>query len=165
MKKPDNLRDLLLRAVPSIGAAPEALSMFVDRGRVAARAGASLSFEYRYTLNIVVQDYSGDRDAVIVPVLAWIAQYQPDLLEQAAGEPFSFEAELLDATLTDLSMTLELTERVIVEPIDGGGYRILHIDDASADFDRFEGLCGVKLWQLFLRDELIAQTSDPAFTP
>jgi hypothetical protein len=39
---------------------------------------------------------------------------------------------------------------------------VQHLDE-PADLDRFPGVCG-NLWQLFLREELIAETSDPAFT-
>jgi hypothetical protein len=157
MKKIDSLRELLLRAVPPLRADPTKLAIFVDQGRVAARAGASLSFEYRYKLNIVVQDYAGDRDAVIFPVLAWIAQHQPDLLERSTGEPIAFEAEILDAETTDLSITLDLTERVIVEPRPDGGYDLRHLDDV-ADDDRFGGLCGVNLLRLVLGTDVIAQS-------
>nr|WP_246346571.1 phage tail protein [Sphingomonas endophytica] len=78
-------------------ASPETLSIFVDRGRVAARAGSSLSFEYRYTANLVVQDFAGSPDQIVVPLLAWIARHQPDLIAKPNGEPITFEAELLDA--------------------------------------------------------------------
>lgn len=159
MTKIDSLRDLLLRAVPALRANPETLSIFVDRGRVAARAGGSLSFEYRYTLNLVVQEFAGDRDAIIVPVLAWIARYQSDLLARPNGEPIAFEAELLDATTTDLSLTIELKERVAVERLPGGGYKIVHVDDDADALDRFDGTCGVTLWQLFLNEELAAASA------
>ena len=164
MHKPDALRALLLRVVDYLGKNPDALAMFVDGGRVAARAGGSLSFEYRYTLNIVIQDFAGDRDAIIVPLLAWIAQVQPDLLAKPDSEPFTFESELLDADLCDLSIKVELTERVAVTPRPGGGYDVNHLGEPSAA-DVFPGLCDQNLWQLFLHDVLIAQTSDPAFTP
>lgn len=164
MKKPDSLRALLLRAVPDLAAAPESLSLFVDQGSVAARTNAagSLSYEYRYTLNIVVQDYAGDRNAVMVPLLAWVAQAQPDLLGSPAAEPIAFEAELLDGDLCDLSVTLDLTERVLVEALADGGYAARHLDEAPTA-DLFPGLCGTKLWQLALGGEVVAQTSDPAF--
>jgi len=164
MTKPDALKALLLRTVPGLAADPTRLALFVDKGRVAARAGATLGFEYRYDLTIVLQDFAGDRDAVVVPLLAWIAQAQPDLLQRQDSESFAFEAELLDGDLCDLSITLSLTERVAVVPRNGGGYEVRHLD-APADPDSFPGVCGASLWQLFLRDQLIAETGDPAFQP
>lgn len=162
MKKPDSLRRLLIQTVPQLAANPETLALYVDEGKVAARTGASLSFEYRYKLNLVAQDFAGDRNALIVPLLAWIAQVQPDLLDRPDAEPFSFECELLDADTSDISITLDLTERVAVRTRAEGGYEVVHLDDPTpADLDRFEGVCGINLWQLFLRDELIAQSSLP----
>jgi len=163
MQKPDQLRRLLLQAVPSLRDNPERLALYVDAGTIAARAG-SLSFEYRYTLNLVVQDFVGDRNAVIVPVLAWIAEAQPDLLARPDSQPFTFEAEILDGQAVDLSITIPLTEGVRVVTPEGGGYQVRHLDEPTG-LDHFPGVCGATLWQLFLRNELIAQTSDPAFKP
>ncbi len=163
MTKPDALKRLLIAAVPQIAAAPEKLSIFVDQGRVAARAGG-LSFEYRYQLNLVVEDFAGDRNAIIVPLLAWISEAQPDLMAKPDSEPFTFESEILDEDSADLSITLDLTERVGVTRTVEGGWSVVHLDE-PADTDAFDGLCGQNLWQLFLRDELIAQTSDPRFQP
>lgn len=163
MRKPDSLKRLLLQTVPQLAENPENLALYVDEGKVAARAGASLSFEYRYKLNLVAQDFAGDRNALVVPLLAWIAQVQPGLLDSPDAEPFTFECELLDADTADISITLNLTERVAVRPRAEGGYEVVHLDDPTpADLDRFDGVCGVNLWQLFLRDELIAQSSRPA---
>lgn len=159
MTKIDSLRDLLLRAVPSLRANPETLSIFVDRGRVAARAGASLSFEYRYTANLVAQDFAGSPDEIIVPVLAWISRHQPELMAKPNGEPIAFEAELLDAETSDLSLTIELSERVTVESLPNGSRSIVHIDDDADTYDRFEGLCGANLWQLYLNNELSAESA------
>jgi hypothetical protein len=155
VKKPASLQQLLVRVVPALAADPTRLAIFVDAGRIAARAGRTLSFEYRYKLNIVLQDYAGDRDAVVVPVLAWIAEHQPDLLDRPDGEPVAFESEILDADSCDLSMTIELTEAVAVLPREEGGYEVRHQADAAVDV--FPGDECATLWQLFLRDQLIAE--------
>ena len=158
MRKPDELKRLLLRAVPGLADDPSRLALYVDEGRVAACAG-SLSFEYRYKLNLVVQDYAGDRDAVVVPLLAWIAEAQPELMARPDSQPFSFEAEILDADSVDLSITLDLTERVSVGRNGDGDTEVRHLDEMPADLDRFEDVCGATLWQLFLREELIAHSA------
>ena len=154
MKKPDGLRRLLLKAVPGLAADPSRLSMFIDKGSIGARAG-SLSFEYSYTLNIVLQDYSGEIDALMVPILAWIAEQQPDLLERDPRRPFTFESELLDSDAADVSIDLELTEAVRVVRLAEGGYQAAHLDEPSRD-DAFPDVCGVNLWQLLLREEMLA---------
>jgi hypothetical protein len=158
MKKPETLRKMLEAFVPAIAADPTKLSMFVDKGRIAARAG-SLSLEYRYTLNIVVQDYAGEPDALMVPILAWIGQHQPDLLQRVDQEPFRFESELLDADTADISIYIELDEAVRITLKDGGGFTADRVEQ-SGDLDSFDIGC-VPLWHLFLNDQLVAQSSDP----
>lgn len=165
MQKPEGLRRLLLATVPGLEANPERLALYIDKGTIAARSGTTLSFEYRYTLTLVVEDYAGDMDAIAVPVLAWIAEQQPDLLARGEQEPFAFEAEILDGDAADIEIQIELSERVRVLPRPGGGFDVSHPAEPPIDGDHFAGACGAKLWQLFLRDDLVAQTSDPAFVP
>lgn len=150
MKKPESLRALLLATVPGLKEHPENLSMFIDKGRIAARLTGSLSFEYRYSVNVVVQDYAGDVDALFVPLLAWVADQQPDLLERDQQEPFSFESEILDGDVADVSIDLELTERVKVT-LTPGGPVVTHLDEPSRA-DEFADVTGVRLWAGVLDD-------------
>lgn len=158
MKKPAQLRDLLTRVVPHLKSHPDALLLFVDKGSIAARIGATLSFEQRYSLNLVVQDFAGDPNTIFVPLLAWIAQAQPELLTRADSAPFTFESELLDADTCDLSVILELTERVAVTPRDGGGYEVRHLEE-PATADIFPGVCDATLLQLYFGPDLIAAST------
>ena len=165
MNKPKGLRRLLLQTVPGLRDNPDRLEMYVERGAIGARAGASLSFEYRYTLSLTLQNYAGDIDAVMLPVLAWISEQQPDLLRREDQQPFAFEAEVQDDDSADIRIDIDLTERVRVQPRAAGGYDVEHLATDAPVPDRFPGVCGQNLWQLFLRDQLIAQTTDPAFVP
>ncbi|MES2421461.1 MAG: phage tail protein [Pseudomonadota bacterium] len=160
MKKPESLRQMLQSFVPALAADPSKLSLFVDKGRISARAG-SLSLEYRYTVNVVVQDYAGDPDDLMVPVLAWIGQHQPDLLHRVDQEPFRFESELLDADTADVSIYIDLDEAVRVTAKDGGGFTAERIG-AAGDPDTFDIGC-VPLWQLIMSGDVVAQTTDPRF--
>jgi hypothetical protein len=150
VKKPESLKTLLLASVPGLKDKPENLSMFIDKGRIAARLTGSLSFEYLYTVNVVVQDYAGDVDELFVPLLAWVAEQQPDLLERDQQEPFSFESEILDGDLADISIDLELTERVKVARTDAG-LVVTHLEEPSR-VDAFDGVEGVTLWTGILDD-------------
>lgn len=150
MKKPESLKTLLLASVPALKDKPENLAMFIDKGRIAARLTGSLSFEYGYTVNVVVQDFAGDVDALFVPLLAWVADQQPDLLERDKQEPFSFESEILDGDLADISIYLELTERVKVERTDEG-LVVTHLYEPSR-LDEFADVTGVRLWAGILDD-------------
>lgn len=159
MKKPDGLGRLLLQSVPALAKDPTKLQMFVDRGGIQARRGTTLGYEERYTLSIVVQEYAGDVDDLFVPILAWIAEQQPDLLDK--GEPFTFEAEMLDDKTCDIEISLALSEMVRVEEKPGGGFTTSRIDQRGVGLDEFPGVCGANLWQLFLNEVLAAETTDP----
>ena len=68
MLKPDSLRRALTDAVTVLKTSPEMLRIFVDNGSIASTLAASLSFEKRYTLNVIVTDFTGDFDLLIVTV-------------------------------------------------------------------------------------------------
>jgi hypothetical protein len=147
VKKADSLKALLLKAVKALADKPENLTLFVDRGSIASRLG-SLSFEYRYTLNIVVQDFAGSMDALIVPILGWIAENQPELLQKADSQPFTFESEILDGDLSDVSIDIALTERVRIaagfDEQGKPGVHVSHLADVLPP-DAFPGVQGVRL--------------------
>ncbi|WP_255461689.1 phage tail protein [Pantoea sp. EKM101V] len=45
---------------------------------------SSLSFAYQYWLNIIITDYAGNIDLMIVPLLSWVRTNEPDIM--ATGE-------------------------------------------------------------------------------
>ncbi|HBS2592839.1 phage tail protein, partial [Klebsiella pneumoniae] len=77
MNKPQSLRRALNNAVPYVRDNPDKLHLFVDNGSVVATGAASLSWEYRYTLNVVIVDFSGDQGLLMAPVVAWLMENQP----------------------------------------------------------------------------------------
>ena len=162
MKKPVTLRKLLEAVVPGVADNPDQLSMFVEAGQIRARAGDTLSFEYRYDLKVLFEDYAGEIDAIVVPILAWIEENQPDLLRQANADPFRFVAELQDEERADVEISIALTEPVIVRARPGGGYTVDHVAPAPPiSLDRFDGVpCGTKLLRLVLGEDVVAQSAD-----
>ena len=54
MLKPDSLRRALTDAVTVLKTSPEMLRIFVDNGSIASTLATSMSFEKRYTLNVIV---------------------------------------------------------------------------------------------------------------
>lgn len=151
MKKLESLKALLVAAVPFVAKDPARLAIYVDKGRVAARGNGSLSFEYRYTATLVLEGYAGDPDMLFVPVLGWIAEHEPELLDRDPQEPFTFEAEALDDDTADVSIAIELTERVRVTR-DQGGVRVVHLPEPSRA-DAFPGVpAGTLLWQAIVQD-------------
>ncbi len=142
MKKPDGLRRLLLAT--ALKGQAEKLATFIDRGHVTCRRAGGLAFEYGYTLNIVVQGYTGSVDDLMIPILAWVAEQQPDLLDREPYQPFTFESELLDANTADVSIDLELTERVLVTRTGQSSFESRHLDEPLLT-DAFPDVCGVSL--------------------
>lgn len=126
MLKPDSLRAAIAVAVPYIAKNPDCLHIFIDKGVILSTLASSLSFEYQYTLNLVITDYADSEDLLIVPILHWLRTHQPDIMANPdrRGDSFTFEADFLSNTLRDISIDLKLTERVIVKEENG----ILHVD-------------------------------------
>lgn len=80
MNKPQSLRHALNKAVPYVRNNPDKLHLFVDNGSLVATGASSMSWEYRYTLNVVIEDFSGDQNLLMAPVLLWLRDNQPDAI-------------------------------------------------------------------------------------
>ncbi|MBP1130872.1 hypothetical protein JOE25_002446 [Serratia sp. PL17] len=128
MLKPKSLRKALYDAVPKLKANPDMLRIFIDSGVIGATLAASLSFENRYTLNVVVTDYPDDIDLLLVPIGAWLRESQPDIMTTDEGRKkgFTYIADINKDDSYDLSISLQLTERTIVKE----GDRELHVTHA-----------------------------------
>ena len=127
MHKADSLRRWLTAYLPYLKTHPDRLQIYVEGGRIAARKSRTLSFVYRYTLKVGIWEYAGNSDHIMVPILAWIEKEQRELLRREDSDPFEFEAELLDGDVSDILISIDLTEPVLVLPReDGSGYDIEH---------------------------------------
>lgn len=80
MNKPQSLRSALNKAVAYVRDNPDKLHLFVDNGSMVATGASSMSWEYRYTLNVVIEDFSGDQNLLMAPVLLWLSDNQPDAI-------------------------------------------------------------------------------------
>lgn len=131
MLKPNHLREHLTAANPFLRTNPDRMQVFADTGRVVATGAYSLSFEYQYTLNIIVTDFSGHSDAIIVPLLDWLRLHQPELMTNPDRRQngVRFDVEFLNQQTIDLSIELDLTERVIVQRDDHGKLNAEHVGE------------------------------------
>lgn len=120
MKKPQSLRAHLLAAVPELQRDPERILIFVDEGAVRSTLANGLSFEYAYTLTMILTDYAGDLAAVSVPLLDWVRVNQSELMANLDNvkKGIKFEAEILANDKVDLAIQLPLTERVVVNQVE-----------------------------------------------
>lgn len=116
MDKPARLRAALKAALPELARNPDTLQLFVESGQLAATAGASLSWEYRYTLVVLLTDYPGSPDPVMLTLLTWLRQQQPELLQnrERLQDSLRFDVDILKHGCVDLQVKLKLSERVIV---------------------------------------------------
>ncbi|MFG6656537.1 phage tail protein [Scandinavium sp. M-37] len=128
MFKPKSLRNALTDAVPVLKANPDMMRIFIDNGKLASTLATSLSFENQYTLNVVVTDFPGDIDLILVPIQAWLRVQQADIMTTDEGRKrgFIYEADINSDDSIDLSISLLLTERTIVKEVGAE----LHIEHA-----------------------------------
>lgn len=139
MNKPESLRAHLVAAVPELKRNPDRLLTFVDNGSMRSTAAPGLSFEYSYTLNIILTDFAGHPDAIAIPLFAWVLVNQRELMEnqEKGRDAIKFEADILDNSKVDLSITLPLTERVIVKRQVDGTLQVSHPDEPVVDDELF----------------------------
>lgn len=135
MNKPNSLRDHLLAADTTLAQNPERLLVFIDEGNIRATAAPGLSFEWLYTLNVIITDYAGHPDNIAIPLLAWLRRNQPDLLTniEKGKDAIGFEADILGNDKVDLSIKLPLTECVIVKRLPDESLEITHPPEPDYD--------------------------------
>lgn len=117
MKKPNQIRAVIEQSNPSFISNPERLQLFVDQGQIISTGTASLSFEYRYTLNVIITDYADDIARIIVPLLAYLKTNQPELFEnpQRRENGIKYNLDYNNNDTLDLSIDIQLTERVVAK--------------------------------------------------
>lgn len=128
MNKPNSLRAHLLATVPALEHNPDRLLVFIDDGSVHCRSSQTFSWEYSYTLQVILTDFAGHPDTVMLPLLGWLSVHQSELLANHAksGEGIAFEADIIDADKVDLGIKLQLTERVVIGKDGQGETTITH---------------------------------------
>lgn len=158
MYKPNSLRAHLTAVSAELRQNPDKLLTFADGGNMVATGTASLSFEYRYKFNIIITDYSGSEDALMVPLLAWVQVHQRDLLDNAELRKtgISFDVDYNNSESIDLAITLALTERVIVKPAGAGRLEVLHLAEPQPTPTYTD-----VFWQAFAGDALLAEWQTP----
>lgn len=136
MNKPDSLRAALVAANPDFAIDADRLKVWIDDGRVVARRTRALGFEYRYQLQILAEACTSGPDALMVPILLWLREHQPDLLLRFQKDEgaIRFAADILDDSSWTIAIVLELSEAVTVTArADGSGWDVAHLPEPSPD--------------------------------
>ncbi|WP_182343362.1 phage tail protein [Comamonas koreensis] len=161
MWKLQSLRTLIEAAVPDLKANPENLEVVATSGRAVGTMAKSLSFEYAYTIEVAVLDFTGHTDALFVPLMAWLRVHQPELLlnptSQASG--LQFRVELLNTAAADIGIRVPVTERVIVTADPSHPTRLICDHPAEPQVVGTNRL--PEHWQLWLKDQLLAEWDIP----
>lgn len=121
MLKAKLMRDIITEFHPWFKTNPDALEVYVTRGKVIATGTPSMSFMYQYELNVLAMDFPGDLDRLTIPILSWARQHQPDLLfnPERRRDGIDFDADILNDDTIDVLYVIKATERVIVAMEDG----------------------------------------------
>ncbi|WP_353981697.1 phage tail protein [Salinicola endophyticus] len=145
MRKLNALRQHLIDAVPALQHDPGRLLTFVEDGSIEFARGGNLSHGYSYTAQLVLTDYADAIDAIMIPLLDWLAAYQPDLPHEQA---VSFEAEILSNSAVDVALRVQLSERVVARRDCATGQILAEHRMPRLDTEE----CPAERWQLLLRD-------------
>jgi hypothetical protein len=130
MNKPTSLRDFLIKSVAHLRKNPEQLHMFVDSGNLAGRLENGICYQNAYKLNILVLDLTENPASIFVPLLAWVRENQVDI----RPDSISYEADILSNNAVDLSITLPLTENVVVNIDNDGKYSLTYPPEPRPDY-------------------------------
>lgn len=158
MKKPASLRAALVAALPDLARDPERLLVFIDAGSLRSTFAPGLSYETAYTLNLILTDFAGEPLVVWAAILIWLRVNQSELLDNPDKRQtgITFEADIIDHDKVDLSIKLQLTERVIVKDQGNG-----KLDITIADEPQPEAFLSAGHWDVYLRDQLLASWDVP----
>ncbi|MBB5369631.1 MULTISPECIES: phage tail protein [unclassified Janthinobacterium] len=115
----------------------------------------------RVTTAATLGAIAGDADAIMVAMIAWLKVHQLDLManEERRKHGISFEVDFNNHETVNISIKLELTERVAVKRSEAGRLDIQHLaemQDTPAYADEF--------WTLYAGDNLLAEWSTPKAT-
>lgn len=123
MNKLTDLRNHLLNSVPALKRGADRLLTFIEDGKIEFWPGENLSHILHMPAKIIVTDWNGSADDIIVPVLEWMQIREPG---RDPKESVGFEVEIINASTVDILLTVQLTERVIVKKAENG-YDIEHV--------------------------------------
>lgn len=148
MLKPNEIREIITRSNPYLRVNPDKMQVFIDAGHIRLRGAASLSYEYAYTLRVIVQDFNGHADLIILPLLVYLRVNQPELFENKdkSQNPIRFDIEFLNQECIDIALDIDLTERVIVSTdANSGRLRAEHVPEPENEYFPSEAIT-IEIW-------------------
>ncbi|MGA4366718.1 hypothetical protein ACVW06_000620 [Pantoea ananatis] len=152
MLKATQLRQVLINSVPLLQQNPDNLTIAIQSGNLVSTLASSLSFEYHFQLAVTISDYAEDIDLIMVPLLTWLRENQPDIMvsDEKLRTGFTFTLEATGDGRSKVNITLQLTERVCVEQ-QNGALHITHLPEPAMP-ENVE-----RPWQLYIKGKLVSE--------
>lgn len=138
MQKAQLLRAHLRTHIPFLSDNPDRLVMYVEQAQIIPNYINTLSYEYRYTLTVGIEAFTGSPDAVNAAIIDFMQTHQRDVLQNRdlADTAIKMNAEILDAQNYDLMFEIQLRELVTVKlNPDGAGQSRYDIEHNPAPID------------------------------
>ncbi|MDW2715796.1 phage tail protein [Klebsiella pasteurii] len=134
MKKAELLRAALIAGNTWCKANPEQITVWVEKGHIQIEATGEASFMYHYTIQVLAMDFPGQVDDLMLPLLAWVWQQQPDLLlNPDNNRKVEFDADIVNDDVADILFKVPVWERVIVTS-DSGTPKAEHLAESRPRF-------------------------------
>lgn len=153
------LREAIATALPELARDPERLAMWIEKGRILSPMTESRNFEWDYTLNITVQEFTSHPSILFLTINDWLRVNQPELLQPGGKAGYHFEVDVIDDATVDLHVALDLTECVTVTRKDDGSDELQH--EAEQGDLLPDDLRGANLQRLIMDDVLILPVEAP----
>ena len=103
MKKAELLRAALIAGNTWCKANPELITVWVEKGSIETQATGEPSFMYHYTIQVLAVDFPGQVDDLMLPIVAWVWHYQPDLLlNPDNNRKVEFDADIISDDMADV---------------------------------------------------------------
>ena len=158
MRKPALLRAAIAAAFPDLARDPDRLRVWIDNGSIAARFAVLPSWEYRYQLSVLLLDFAGDPNRLMLAIVDWLRVEQPELLQNhdTGNEAVKYRVDVLDSDCVDILLELELTEAIRCTPRQAGGFDLIVSPEPPVQDPGFLGVePPVPLSQIFVQGEQV----------
>lgn len=135
MKKAELLRAALIAGNAWCKANPEQITVWVEKGHIQIEATGEASFMYHYTIQVLAMDFPGQIDDLMLPLLAWAWQQQPDLLlNPDNNRKVEFDADIVNDDVADILFKVPVWERVMVTS-ESGTPKAEHLAESRPRFN------------------------------
>ncbi len=127
MKKLTDARNHLLQS--GLGIKAKDLLTFAEKGTVTSYQGSdhqNRNFKIEYVAHLILTDYAGEPQTLLFIMTNWVDANIPDRNEEA----LKFHVDVINTKTADISIQIQLSDTITVEPVDGGT-KLDHQPDAD----------------------------------